>query len=339
MTSSRLHHGTVALLAALALVATATTPASAATASPAEPAFALSPVGASGALLLPGAPGRVLRGSVLVRNLSRQPVTVKLQAADIRNASNGNADYATASPSRTGSWLTLADDSVRLEARSSRQVPFTVSIPGEARGGSHYAGIVGVDASEIAAAAAKKTAKGKNFNFSRINRQALPLTIRLPGPSSRSLALTSAKLMVEPAGAGLMLGLLPGGSELIQGARIKLRVTRGARTILTYSSTLGQLFPGTRLNHRIAWKGRPTEGSYRVQGVIRPRGAATVNIDETVHFTPAKATQLEQETTPLPSTPGLPLWVWLTLATGATVLTGLSVALWKLAQRTGTPVA
>jgi hypothetical protein len=339
MATSRPHAGALALLAALTVAATGASPASAwATTPPApEPAtFALAPAGATGALRLRGVPGRVLHGAVRVRNLSRHPITVRLRPADIRTASNGNADYVTTRLSQTGRWLHLAATTVRLAPHTASRVAFTVRIPAGTRGASHYTGIVAIDAADLAAPALDTTAKSKSFTFARINRQALPLTIRLPGPRSRSLALRSARLVAQPVGAGLVLGLLPGGSELIQQARIHLRVLRGSAAVFTYAATLGQLFPGAALSYRIPWRGRPTPGTYHLLGVISPQGARAVNIDQTVDYTPATATELKRVTPPAarqPQATGMPVWVWLALATAAALLLVLSLAVWKLARR------
>ncbi len=161
------------------------------------------------------------------------------------------------------------------------------------------------------------------------------MTVRLPGPVTRSLALRSTKLTVEPVGAGLVLGLLPGGSKLIRSARVKLRVLRDDKTVFKHLSGLGQLFPGSALSYRIPWQGTPTDGSYRVLGVIRPKDAAEVQIDETVTFTSAKAAELEDEAPPAASaaTSSMPPWVWLALTLGAALLVALSIAVWKLARR------
>jgi len=339
----------MALLASLAFAASAAAPATAAppstakapaTTAPAKaPAFALSADHPSGALRLRGAPGRVLHGAVRVRNVSRRNVSVRLQAADVRNAVNGNADYATTGLSQAGRWLSLSATTVRLTPGASRRIAFAVRVPKRAGGGSAYAGIVAVDAAELAGANALRKAKGSkrtSFSFSRINRQALPITIRLPGPVTRKLTLRDVKLDVQPAGAGLVLGLMPRGTVLMQDAKVKLRVSRGKRTILRDSSALGQLFPDSKLDYRIAWNGRPTEGSYRVKGFIRPRAAAPVYIDEMVKFTPAKVKELKRETPPVATAPGtnsMPGWVWIALAGGATLLLALLLAVWKLARR------
>jgi hypothetical protein len=336
MTSSRLCVAAVALLATLGLAAGAAGPASAKPPpSPRPVAFALSPASGSGALLLHGTPGQILRSAVIVRNVTGHQVTVILHAADIRDASNGNADYLTTPLSQAGRWIALAATTVRLAPHASQRVAFTVSIPPPTTGASHYAGIVAINAADLAAAAVRKTAKGRTFTFYRIDRQALPLTIRLPGPLTRSLSLRSTQLTVQPVGAGLVLGLLPDGSELIQSTRISLRVLRGARTIFTSTSTLGQLFPGAALNYRIPWIGKPTPGSYHVQGVIRPQAAAAVNISQTLKFTASKATQLKHETPPTAQqpSPGMPAWMAAALAVAVALLAAMGFTIWKLTRR------
>jgi hypothetical protein len=166
------------------------------------------------------------------------------------------------------------------------------------------------------------------------------VTVRLPGSLTRSLALRSVRLAVEPVGASLVLGLLPGGSELIASTRIQLRVSRGARTTFRSRTTLGQLFPDAPLNYRIPWRGRPSEGDYRVAGTIRPAKAAAIRFDRTVHFGSDKAAELTQETPPTgPAQPssGTPAWVWAALGLGAALLSGLSLAVWRLARRPPAP--
>jgi len=334
--------GTVFALASMALVGSAASPARSATASaPKGPTLALSAPG-GGAQLLRGKPGRVLHGAVIVRNVSRHRITVRLQPADIRNATNGNADYITTRPSQAGRWVHLSTRAVRLAAKSSRRIAYAVRIPKSARGASHYAGIVAVDASELATAnSPRRRAKGAGFAISRINRQALPLTVRLPGRLTRRLTLRSVKLDVKPSGASLVLGLLPRGSVLMQDASVKLRVSRGKRTILRDISALGQLIPHSRLDYRIAWNGRPTEGSYRVKGVIRPKAAQPIYIDRTIRFTPAKVKELQRETPPVAeaaaATETTPPWVWLALAGGAGLLIALLLVIWKLARRRPAP--
>jgi hypothetical protein len=337
-----LHAGAKALLATLALAAFAAAPALAAAPRPQPAVFALSPVGSSGAVLLHGAAGRVLRGTVSIRNLSRHRISVTLQRADIENASNGNADYVTTRVHRAGRWLRLQTATVHLAPHAARQVGYTIRIPRGSSGASHYAGIVAVNTAELARARAPARHPRRSFTFHRIDRQAIPITIRLPGPMVRRLALGSVKLSVKPIGAAVVLGLAPGGSDLIESTAIKLRVLRGQHTIFTTSTTLGQLFPGAPLAYRIPWKGRPAAGTYRVLGTIRPQGAPMIRVKANVTVTGAKAKQL-QSGAPAATTQAisrLPGWVWIALALAAVLLIVVPLFVWKHARRVGsTPAA
>jgi hypothetical protein len=336
MIRSRRHGGAKALLASLALAAFAAAPASAAAPTLPPGGFALSAVGTIGPVVLHGAAGRVLRGTVSVRNLSRHSITVILQRADIENSSNGGADFVTARLYHAGRWLHLSVATVHLAPHAKRQVAYTVSIPALATGASHYAGIVAINAADLITPAVRGRSHGRAFAFYRIDRQALPLTIHLPGPLFRRLALRSVTLNVEPAGAGLVLGLLPGGTELTDSAKVNLRVVRGARTIFTSVTALGQLFPAGGLDYRIPWPGTPSPGTYRVVGTIRPVGSAVIYIDQTVTYTVAKAAELKRETPPVPvihvpgATPG---WMWIALGVALALLIALSLAVWRLTRR------
>ncbi len=266
--------------------------------------------------------------------MSRQPIVVILQRADIRNASNGNADYVTTRLSGTGRWLHLSAQSVHLAPAATRRVAYQVSIPSATTGGSHYAGIVAINAADVSTSVRAKD-KTRGFTFKRISREAVPVTIHLPGRLRRGLSLGSVQLIAEPIGAGLVLGLHPSGNELTQGASVHLRVLRGARTIFTYSSTIGQMFPRGGLSYRISWPGRPTPGSYRLLGTIRPQGLPVIKVDRTFGFSTHSATHLTSVTPPATQAPTTrtPVWVWVALGCGVALLTALSVAVLKLAGR------
>jgi hypothetical protein len=336
MMDSPLHAGAKALVATLALAAFAGAPALAAVSSPMPTAFGLTAVGSSGSIHLRGTAGRVLHGAVLLRNVSRRPVTVILQRADIINAGNGNASFVPTRISGSGGWLSLSAGRVRLAPRFSRRVAYTVSIPRWAAGGSHYAGIVAFDAANLARPAIRGKSKGTSFTIYRISREALPLTIRLPGPQTRSLSLSSVKLSVGSSGAAVALGLLPGGTDLTESAQVNLRVLRGTRTIFTYTGGLGQLFPGVGdLKFRIPWRGVPTPGAYHVLGTISPKGSAVINIDQTIALTAPEAVQLKRAMPPVAQAPGsgTPGWVWIALAVAVALLLALSLTVWRLVRR------
>ncbi len=193
MHRTRIQAGVAALLTALALAATAAAPALAAPAHAASaPTFVLSGGVGGGGMLLHGHPGQTLYGSVEVHNLTARRIEVILQAADIRTAGNGNAAYSTVKLSLAGRWLKLASGRVDLGPYGSDRVTFSVAVPPGTSGASHFAGIVGSNAAEVAAAARRKghAAKSPAYAISRVSRQAVPITVRTPGPLTRSSPCT-----------------------------------------------------------------------------------------------------------------------------------------------------
>jgi hypothetical protein len=336
MINSPRHAGAKALVATLALAAIAGAPASAAVSSPMPTAFGLTAVGSLGSIHLRGTDGGVLHGAVLLRNLSGQPITVVLQRSDITNASNGNATFDTTKITGSGGWLRLSAGRISIPPHASRRVAYTVSVPAGATGGSHYAGIVAFSAANLARPAVRGKSNATSFRIFRISREALPLTIRVPGPLTRSLSLTSVKLSAGSSGAALVLGLLPGGTELTERGEVNLRVLRGTRTIFSYAGGLGQLFPGVGgLSFRIPWQGLSTAGRYRVLGTIRPQGSAVIKIDQTIAFTAHNAVRLRRAIPPVAQAPGsgTPGWMWIALAVAGALLLGLSLTVWRLARR------
>ena len=71
-----------------------------------------------------------------------------------------------------------------------------MSIPAGTTGASHYAGIVAVNAADLITPAIRRKSKRPAFTFYRVSRQALPLTVHLPGRLTHSLSLISVKLSV-----------------------------------------------------------------------------------------------------------------------------------------------
>ncbi|WP_328377279.1 DUF916 domain-containing protein [Streptomyces sp. NBC_00440] len=87
---------------------------------------------------LEGAPGTVLEDTLALTNPGKKAVTVRLRGAEAYNtASGGSALRAT-----DHSWITPAARTVKVPARTSARVPFSVTVPTSAEPGDHPAAIV-----------------------------------------------------------------------------------------------------------------------------------------------------------------------------------------------------
>ena len=188
-------------------------------------------------------------------------------------------------------------------------------MPHGVRDGSHYAGVVATKASSPGPSANGAGRGPSSFRVVSVVRLAVPITVRLPGPHARGLALGDVALPVDATGASLTLAVANTGNVLIRRASADLRVQRGHRTLFRYRAVLGELLPDSPLALRIPWQGTPMRGTYRVVGTIRPRDADPLRVDAPVTFTTRTADELERraEQVTLPES-SVPVLVWAALA-------------------------
>ncbi|MFS8200716.1 hypothetical protein ACLVWQ_18785 [Streptomyces sp. CWNU-52B] len=97
-----------------------------------------------------GAPGTVLEDTVSVRNPGGKPLTVRLRGADADNGGDG-ALSVRAKAKDTGAWITFAERTVRVPARTRAEVPFTVSVPAGTTPGDHPGAILASSGGRTAA--------------------------------------------------------------------------------------------------------------------------------------------------------------------------------------------
>ncbi|MGW8887916.1 COG1470 family protein [Streptomyces sp. NPDC055749] len=145
-------HAARAALAVL-LGALAVTPAAGADRDAATPAWTAGPTGGGARpsddgrpyFYLEGAPGAVLEDRLSVANPGREPITVRLRAADAYNTGDGGfAVRGTKRSTGTGSWLRLASRAVTVPARTRAEVPFAVTVPSGATPGDHPGAVLAV---------------------------------------------------------------------------------------------------------------------------------------------------------------------------------------------------
>jgi hypothetical protein len=118
---------------------------------PVTNSWALSPTGTD--LAQPGTrptfsyalqPGATVEDSATISNYSNVPLTFHLYATDALNTPSGDFTLLTGGQKSTdvGSWVKLAQDYITVPPATSVQMPFTLTIPADARPGDHSAGLV-----------------------------------------------------------------------------------------------------------------------------------------------------------------------------------------------------
>ena len=88
--------------------------------------------------------GAVLEDAFLVRNNGATDLTLTIYAADAFTTREGNIDLLAAGEESVdaGTWVDLGVNTVTLTPGEESTIPFTVTVPADARPGDHSAGIV-----------------------------------------------------------------------------------------------------------------------------------------------------------------------------------------------------
>ncbi|MEU9899129.1 hypothetical protein ACIBCS_04805 [Streptomyces phaeochromogenes] len=208
-----------------------------------------------------GAPGTVLQDTVSVLNPGGKPLTVRLRGADADNTRSGGFSVRTRATD-TGAWITFAERTVRIPARTRADVPFTVSVPAGATPGDHPGAIV--------ASAAGRTA-------------AVRVHLRVEGPTLS--ALTVEHVRVD--GGRISYELVNRGTTVLT-PKLAVRaeglfgevLDRAPRTLPV------ELLPGRRVTLTEPWPDRPALDSVDVEVAVTAAGGAHDEAGAAARFVP-----------------------------------------------------
>jgi hypothetical protein len=120
-------------------------------------------------------PGQLVVDHAAVLNVTNQPVTLSVYAADGKNTTAGGYSVVPTSKSSldVGAWVKLARSQVTVPAHSSVVMPFTLTVPRNAEPGDHAGGIV------ASLRTFAKDAKGNTVSIE--NRVGTRLYVRVAG--------------------------------------------------------------------------------------------------------------------------------------------------------------
>ncbi|WP_448059557.1 WxL protein peptidoglycan domain-containing protein [Cellulomonas hominis] len=139
----------VVLLLLVALAATVLATAPTATAADDTLTWSVRPVATDGAeqranFAYEADPGEVLTDGFAITNYGDETLVLRVYAADAFTTSSGQLDLLPAGEASTdlGRWVALGQDEVTVAPGAVVEVPFTVTVPADARPGDHTGGIV-----------------------------------------------------------------------------------------------------------------------------------------------------------------------------------------------------
>ena len=238
-------------------------------------------------------PGQTVRaGTLELRNRLRREVTVLLDPVAGLTASTLGSAYAVRGRAIRGSarWTKLAKRRVVLPPRGRAEVDVSLQPPDETKPGDYLSGI-GVQA---LGGAREEKPKG-NVAIASVQRYAVGLLVRLPGPRHPLVRFTGARVAREGAGVTFYLSARNPGNVLLQDVKGSQTITQGDRVVARGPLGPGTFVTGTSIAYPVITPGEhPREGTeYRVRAHLRYRGGIA-RLDTLVRFGHASAVRQEE---------------------------------------------
>jgi hypothetical protein len=329
------------LVVSLAAVLCALELAPAALAAP-PPAMTVAVHPASGAsssyFTLSADPGELVQaGTLELRNGRRHAITVRVDPVGAVTASTLGSAYRNAGSALTDQarWIVLPRRRIVLGPRATATLPVAVRLPDGAHAGDYLSGI-----SVEALGQEHETRVRGNVAIASVQRYAVGLFVKVPGPRTELIRLTSARIEREPAGLTFYLDARNDGNSILQRVRGYLLLTRGHRVVARRRIGPGTFVSGTSIAYPLLTPREvPREGAvYRVRALMRYGAGKVARLDTRVRFGHASAKVQEDFGGPHvdePRTQGGPFTILLAVAALVVALGCLLLVL--LARRRRVP--
>jgi hypothetical protein len=288
--------------------------------------------GISSYLDISARPGKATTaGTLELRNRLDRPTTVALDRVDGLTASTLGSAYGLRGSKKHGAtrWVRLSRRRVTLAPHGKATINVTVVPRRSARAGDYLSGI-GV---QSLGKRSRTKARG-NLAIASIQRYAIGVVVRVPGPRHPLIRFTGARVAREPAGVTFFTSARNRGNVILQGVQGQVTITQGRRLVARKPIGPGTFVTGTAISYPLlVATERPREGTtYRVRAFLRYRGGMA-RLDTNVRFGHRSAEQQAEFGKALRDTgAGFMTALLAAIAGVAVVATGAFMLLWLRAR-------
>jgi hypothetical protein len=194
--------------------------------------------------------GETVKESVRVTNLTTKPRSFVVYGADAYNtARNGGFAIRTRDDQQKdlGSWVRSEVTAVEVPARTSADIPFTITVPANATPGDHVGGIVAMEAT----ASSSAQADGATVNIRRAVAARVYLRVAgavVPGLGVPQLTVDVAAPLLPTTTRGEIGYTVAnvGNVHLVPSAEVTATGLFGHRITLTGATPASDMIPGAR---------------------------------------------------------------------------------------------
>lgn len=218
------------------------------------------------------------RGKIYLTNLSDEETSLFIYAAAALPARNGGIALRNRDKAKTGlaKWITLPVNEVKLSPRERKTITYKIKIPLVTKASEYIAGIVAETTEPL-------KNEGKQFSINVVQRAALILNQRLPGPLIEKLLFLSFTKTQKKDKISFDLVLENTGNvHLDPKAKIYITDIFGRRVDTLKLSNLGTVFPEKTAKLKVKWKNPPLLGWFTAGAVATYGGNKRVK--KTIKF-------------------------------------------------------
>jgi hypothetical protein len=224
----------------------------------------------------------VQAGALELQNPTPRRLAVELSPVDGETLDTLGSGYAPpGTPIHASTrWLELSASRMDLAPMSRTRVQVTLSVPQSARPGDYLSGI-----SVEALHQQRQGLATSGVSIASVERYAIGVEVRVPGPRHPAIALTGASIEREPSGLSFAVRASNTGNVILQGVHGHVQIARDGHTIVSRPIAAGTFVAGTSIAYPVPASelGVPEGTRYRVIAELR-YGARVARLDTLVTF-------------------------------------------------------
>ena len=232
-------------------------------------------------------PGTTVRpGSLQLVNPTAGPVTIRLDPVDSLTTNTLGSAYSLGGPAHgVTSWTTLSSRRVTLPPHGHTNIAVAADVPSSAKPGDYLSGIAVEALGQVSSTPSKH-----GISIGEIDRYAIGLELRVPGPRSPLIRFTGARVVRDPSQLTFLLLARNLGNVILKNVHGTAVVIRSGHVVAQLPLGPGTFVTGTSIAYPVgARTEEPTVGTkYRVQATLYYAGGVA-HLDTQVAFGHAAA--------------------------------------------------
>lgn len=226
-----------------------------------------SPGREKGYVYVMGKAGGRYRAAVVVRNITKEALTLHLKAVDATTGTYGGVSYGLPEDETrdVGSWIQLERSSLELAPGATVEVPLSITVPAGAAAGDHVGGIAIWEPQKSPSSVTTVADNQAGAVITIQRRLVIAVHVRVAGPAQPHLTITGVKAVGRPQGLYLDIAMENDGQLLTKGEGLVELPQHG----FSKKFDLETFLPQTVIAYPVLWTAQAPSGTYPCHVVLR----------------------------------------------------------------------